>query len=297
VGDWLDRNQSLFTTSLGFYGEGMATEKLYPVNGVELCADTFGDPADPAVLLVHGASASMLWWDSELCAKLAGRGRYVIRYDQRDTGRSTSYPPGRPGYAMSDLAADAVGLLDALGIDRAHVVGQSMSGGTVLTLGVDHPARVASLTFLSTSTGDEGLPPPSDSMPRFSRPDFTDAAAVEEYVVRAIEAEAAGHLDEASARSLVRRDLARARNYESSLTNHYAMEFDGPANGGFADLTMPVLVVHGDADPVFPLPHGEAIRDAVPGARLVVLHGAGHGLSAPYWDVFVDALVEHTAGR
>jgi len=275
----------------------MTSEKLYPVNGVELCAQTFGDPADPAVLLIHGASASMLWWETGLCTRLAERGRYVIRYDQRDTGRSTSYPPGRPGYSMRDLAADAVGLLDALGIDRAHVVGQSMSGGTVLVLGVDHPSRVASLTFVSTTTGDKDLPPPSSSLPRFEPPDFADPAAVEEYVVRAIEAELLGYFDEAPTRDLVRRDIARARDFEASLTNHYAMEFDGPVNGWFADVTMPVLVVHGELDPIFPLAHGEALRDAVPDGRLVVLPAAGHGLPAALWDMFVDAVAEHTASR
>ncbi|HEY4569167.1 MAG TPA: alpha/beta hydrolase [Kribbella sp.] len=272
----------------------MTHQKLYPVNGIGLCAETFGDPGDPAVLLIHGATASMLWWDSRLCAELAGRGRFVIRYDQRDTGRSTSFPLGAPGYAMSDLAADAVGLLDALGIERAHVVAQSMSGGTALILGVDHPSRVATLTFVSSSTGDQGLPPPSDTMPRLGTPDFSDPAAVEEYVVRAIEAEAAGHFDEASARALVQQDMPRTRQYEAALTNHYAMTFDGPDGGGFAHLKVPVLVMHGDADPLLPLPHGEAIRDAVPGARLVVLPGMGHGLSQPYWDPFIDALVEHT---
>jgi pimeloyl-ACP methyl ester carboxylesterase len=267
-------------------------ENFYEVNGIELCAETYGDPADPAVLLIHGATASMLWWDGRLCTALAERGRFVIRYDQRDTGRSTSFPVGDPGYAMSDLAADAVGLLDALGIDQAHVVAQSMSGGTALILGVDHPSRVASLTFVSTSTGDEGLPPPSPDMPRLGTPDFNDPAAVEEYVVRSIEAEAAGHFDETSARTLVRQDMARAKNYEGSLTNHFAMTFDGPRNGDFGDLTMPVLVMHGDADPLLPLPHGEAVRDAVPGARLVVLPGMGHGLSAPYWDSLI-----HEVGR
>ncbi|TDD62897.1 alpha/beta hydrolase [Kribbella antibiotica] len=275
----------------------MTTEKLFKVNGVELWAETFGDAADPAVLLIHGASASMLWWETAFCAKLAARGRYVIRYDQRDTGRSTTYPVGEPPYAMSDLAADAIGLLDALGVERAHVVAQSMSGGTGLHLGVDHASRVASLTFVSTTTGDDELPPPSDDFPRFSTPDFGDSAAVEEYVVRAIEAESAGVFDEAAARVLVRSDIARATNFEASLTNHYAMKFDGPQGGGFGELTMPVLVVHGSRDPVFPLAHGQALRDAVPGGKLVVIEGAGHGIPEPLWEPFLAALVEQTDAR
>ncbi|MEU8225292.1 alpha/beta hydrolase [Kribbella sp. NPDC048915] len=262
----------------------------YRINEIELFAETYGDPDDPAVLLIHGAGASMLWWEDGLCAELAGRGRFVIRYDQRDTGRSTSYPVGAPTYAMSDLAADAVGLLDVLGVERAHVVGMSMSGGTALMLGLDYASRVASVTFVSTTTGDDDLPPPSPDMPRLGTPDFADPAAVEEYVVRAIEAEAAGHFDEGPVRELVRADMARARNYEASLTNHYAMTFDASRNGGFGDLKVPVLVVHGDADPLLPLPHGEAIRDAVPGSRMVVLAGMGRGISAPYRKAFADAL-------
>ena len=106
------------------------------------------DPDDPAVLLIDGAAASMLWWDAGLCARIAACGRFVIRYDQRDTGRSTAYPPGRPGYSNTDLARDAIGILDALTISRAHVVCRSMSGGLGLILGVDHPSRVATLTFV-----------------------------------------------------------------------------------------------------------------------------------------------------
>src|SRR5215468_290993 len=125
-------------------------EQFLAVNGVELCAETFGSPADPAILLIHGACASMLWWEAGLCEQIAARGRFVIRYDNRDTGRSTSYPPGRPGYSLTDLAADALGILDALGIERAHVVCRSMAGGIGLIIGADHPARAASLTFVTT---------------------------------------------------------------------------------------------------------------------------------------------------
>ncbi|GAA1716119.1 hypothetical protein GCM10009745_75710 [Kribbella yunnanensis] len=272
----------------------MTTEKLFQVNGVELCAETFGDPADPAVLLIHGGTASMLWWDAAFCTRLAGYGRYVIRYDQRDTGRSTTYPVGEPPYAMSDLAADAVGLLDALGVARAHVVAQSMSGGIGLILGVDHAPRVASMTFASTSPGDDDLPSPSGELPQIGTPDWGDPLDVEEYVVRSIEAESAGVFDEEAARALVRADMARVANYEAVMTNHYSMKFDGPQGGGFGALTMPVLVVHGDSDPYFSVAHGEAIRDAVPDGKLVVVAGAGHGIPEPLWDEFLAALAKHT---
>lgn len=271
----------------------MTTETLYDVNDVTLCAQTFGDPADPAILLIHGASASMLWWEEELCRRIAGRGRFVIRYDQRDTGRSTAFPVGEPGYGLRDLAADAVALLDALGVDRAHVVGRSMSGGVALVLAVDHPDRVCSLTLVSTTTGE--LPMGDLSFP--DEPDLADHAAVIDYVVEAVRAYAGAspHFDEDVVRALATQDVARARDIAATLVNHFAMDFSGPDRGGFADIRMPTLVVHGELDPAFPLAHGEALRDTIPGARLVVLPRSGHDVAPPVWDLFVDALTEVTA--
>lgn len=274
-------------------------EQMLRLDGVELCAETFGDRADPAIVLVAGAAASMLWWDTGLCERLAARGRFVVRYDHRDTGLSTCCPPGQPDYSFADLTLDVLGVLDALGIERAHLVCQSMFGGAGLILGVDHADRVASLTFLSTSTGADDLPPPSDGLTMPPEPDSADAAAVVDYVVAGAQAYSGGspYFDETAIRALVAHDVARARNYASTLANHFAVEHAGPRHGGFGDITAPTLVVHGDHDPLLPLPHGEALRDAIPGAELLVLQGAGHDLPAPVWDDFVSALVRHTEGR
>lgn len=273
-------------------------ERLLGINGVELCAETFGDRGAPAIVLVAGSAASMLWWDADLCEQIAVRGRFVVRYDHRDTGRSTCYPPGQPAYSFTDLTLDALGIQDALGIERAHVVCQSMFGGIGLILGVDHPDRVASLTFVSSSTGADDLPPPSSDLAMPAEPDSSDPAAVVEYVVVGARAYAGGspYFDEAAIRALAERDVARARSYASTLVNHYAIEFDGPARDGFGDIAAPTLVVHGDHDPLLPLPHGEALRDAIPGAELLVLKGAGHDLPRPVWDDFASALVRHTEG-
>jgi pimeloyl-ACP methyl ester carboxylesterase len=273
-------------------------EKILEINGAELCVETFGDPGDPGILLVAGSAASMLWWDAELCERIALGGRYVVRYDQRDTGRSTSYPPGEPGYSYTDLVLDLLGIQDALGIERAHLVCQSMFGGIGLIAGVDHPDRVASLTFVSTSTGEPGLPPPTDKLSEETpaEPDPADSASVVEYVLGSARACAGGspYFDEAAIRALVERDVARARDYASTLVNHYAIESVPPTRGGFGDIAAPTLVVHGDHDPLLPLPHGEALRDAIPGAGLLVLKGAGHDLPRPVWDAFVPALIRHT---
>jgi pimeloyl-ACP methyl ester carboxylesterase len=145
-------------------------ERMIEANGVELCTEPFGEPTDPPILLIMGTGASMLWWEEGLCWMLADRGRFVIRYDHRDTGRSATYEPGRPGYTGADLLADAAGVLDAYGVPAAHVVGVSAGGGFAQLLALDFADRVLSLVLISTSPatpGDRGLPPPTREFGRF----------------------------------------------------------------------------------------------------------------------------------
>ena len=267
---------------------------MIQVNGVELAVETFGSAADPAILLVHGASASMLCWETELCARIANRGRFVIRYDNRDTGLSVSYPPGRPGYSLADLAADAIGVLDALGVVRAHLVGRSMAGAIVTYAALAWPERADSLTLVTTTSGSPDLPPMSEEFLAYvasPKPDPGDRAAVVEYIVGLLRAYSGDspYFDERTVRAFVEEDVARTRDIEACLTNHFVMKFDAPP-GGLGDLRVPTLVVHGEQDPVFPLPHGQALRDAIPGAELLVLEKAGHEVPAPLWEVFADAL-------
>src|SRR5690242_20818449 len=125
-------------------------------NGVELCAQSFGDPGDPPTLLIMGIGASMLWWDEVFCRRLAAGGRFVIRYDHRDTGRSTTFPPGNPGYTGAALDTDAVAVLDGYGIPAAHLVGLSAGGGIAQCVALDHAERVRSLVLISTSPAVRG---------------------------------------------------------------------------------------------------------------------------------------------
>ncbi|MFC7491877.1 MULTISPECIES: alpha/beta fold hydrolase [unclassified Knoellia] len=276
----------------------MNPETMLQVHDVELCVQTAGNPADPAILLIHGAATSMIWWEDELCERLGAAGRFVIRYDQRDTGRSTNDPAGHPAYDMADLAQDAIGILDALRIDQAHVVGRSMSGGTALILAVDHPERVETVTFMATSPGDPGLPPPTPELMKafeHDAPDPADHTAWVDHMVRVIRAFWGGSpfFDEGRVRALAELDASRTRDLRST-DNHFAIETPGPVGGGLGDVSMPALVVHGDLDPVFPLAHAFALRDALPAAELVVLEQTGHELPAERWGEFVDALVSHT---
>src|SRR3954469_18621716 len=164
------------------------TERTIDADGALLCAEAFGDPADPPVLLVMGIGGSMLWWDDDFCAALAAGGRFAIRYDHRDTGRSSSDPPGRPTYTGDDLVADAARVLDGYGIARAHVVGLSMGGALAQLVALDFADRVASLVLMSTSPAGpaDDLPSAADAylaLLRDARVDWSDPASVADYNV------------------------------------------------------------------------------------------------------------------
>lgn len=272
------------------------------VNGVELCAETFGDARDPAILLIGGAAASMDWWDDALCERLAAGLRYVIRYDQRDTGASTTYPRGAPPYSGDDLVADATGLLDALGVARAHVAGLSMGGMLAQRLAVRHPDRVATLTLVATSPDGPGpapLPPPSGELSSepVPDPDWPDRDAVIAHLVAEHRPYAGKHWDEARMRAIATRVVARTPDIAANRTNHFAAAEGTPVRTRLGEITAPTLVVHGTADPLFPYAHAEALAREIPGARLLPLEGTGHEVPPPgVWDVLVPALLRHTSG-
>jgi pimeloyl-ACP methyl ester carboxylesterase len=145
-------------------------ERMIEANGVELCTEPFGDRTDPPILLVMGIGGSMLWWDEGFCRMLTDGRRFVIRYDHRDTGRSVTYEPGRPGYNGADLVTDAAGVLDAYGLPAAHIVGVSAGGAFAQRTALDFADRVLSLVLISTSPatpGDRRLPPPTEEFGRF----------------------------------------------------------------------------------------------------------------------------------
>jgi len=272
-------------------------------NGVDLCAETFGDRDDPALLLIMGSSASMDWWEDEFCARLAAGGRFVVRYDHRDTGESVAYEPGRPPYTGADLASDALGVLDALGIHRAHVAGMSMGGAIAQVLALEHPERVASLTPIATSPvsgSHDGLPPMDDDLVaafNVSEPDWSDRAAVIDYVTHLARTSAARSrpFDEPAFRALAGRIIDRTRNVESSYKNHNVMEQGAPMTKRLDEVKVPALVVHGNEDPVFHPAHGQALAAAIPGASLLALPGTGHELPRRTWDVVIPAILEVSA--
>ncbi|MEU5989853.1 alpha/beta fold hydrolase [Spirillospora sp. NPDC047418] len=279
-------------------------ERLIEASGVEICTESFGDPADPPILLIMGIGASMLWWEEGFCRMLADGGRYVVRYDHRDTGRSTTYEPGHPGYTNLDLVDDAAAVLDAYAIPSAHVVGVSAGGALAQLLALDHPGRVLSLTPISTSPalpGGPALPPPAEEFGRFfstAKVDWSDTASVIDYLA-AYDVMLAGTErppDETAIRALVRRDVNRARDIRA-IQNHDAIPEADRHREPLSSVAVPTVVIHGTADPMFPIEHGEALAEEIPGAAFVRLKGAGHGLKRPDWETVAHTILTHTGAQ
>lgn len=273
--------------------------------GNRLCVQAFGDPRDPAILLIGGMSSSMDWWDEELCARLTAGPRYVIRYDHRDTGQSSCDPPGAPSYTGGDLAADAIGVLDALGVRRAHLAGISMGGAIAQRLALEHPERVATLTLISTtaigpvSPDNPPLPAPSPELlasPEPAKPDWADRTAVIDYIVAGDQRLSRGVFDEPRVRARAGRIVDRSTDI-AAMTNHAILDDPSPPAPYQIDrIRVPVLVIHGTADPMFPYPHAQALQRTIPGARLLPLPGIGHQMPPPAtWDAVVPTLLRHTS--
>jgi pimeloyl-ACP methyl ester carboxylesterase len=275
-------------------------------NGVELCAESFGERGDPAILLIMGSSASMDWWEAEFCERLAAAGRHVIRYDHRDTGRSVTYPAGAPGYDFDDLVDDAVDLLEVLVAGPAHVAGMSMGGAIAQVIALAHPERVTSLTLISTSPvaydGPE-LPSMSEGTgARFAaapEPDLSDDEEVIDYLEHLARASAspARPFDSIDFRRLAACILARSTDIEATLKNHDLISGGPLPSKPLAELDVPTLVVHGEDDPVLPFPHGQALASEIPGARMLALGETGHDLPRHSWDQLIPAIVELTSNR
>jgi pimeloyl-ACP methyl ester carboxylesterase len=279
-------------------------------NGIEIEYETFGNAEDPPLLLVMGLGAQLLAWDLELCESLVDRGFFVIRYDNRDVGLSTKIvvdPPldvmaevmkalaggvASAPYLLTDMAADGMGLLDALGIDRAHLVGASMGGMIVQTMAIEYPERVLSLTSIMSTTGDADVGQPDPEV----LPVLLEAAPAEReaYIAHSVEGSriisGPEHFDEVRSAEMAAAAFDRCFYPEGVGHQLLAIIASGSRSDGLRGLDVNTLVIHGDVDPLVTVSGGERTAEVIPGAELMILEGMGHDLPAFYRAAVVEAI-------
>jgi pimeloyl-ACP methyl ester carboxylesterase len=285
-------------------------EQTCRVGDVDVAYETFGDPADPAMLLVMGLATQMLGWHEDLCEELAGRGYFVIRFDNRDVGRSSALRDARvpttgqllrrskraAAYTLADMAADGVGLLDRLGIERAHVVGASMGGMIAQTLAARHPDRVLSLVSIMSNTGSRwsGQPRPSMYGVLLKRPP-SDREGFVEHTVRMFEliGSPGFERDVDDLRRVAGASWDRGRNPAGVARQLAAIIASGDRTPLLRTIRAPTLVIHGTADRLVAPSGGRATARAIPGAKLLLIPGMGHDLPRGAWPQIVDGIVKN----
>jgi pimeloyl-ACP methyl ester carboxylesterase len=286
-------------------------EKFCAVGDVELCYECFGERADPAMLLVMGLGTQMLGWHDDFCAELAARGFHVVRFDNRDIGRSARMegPPPTPlqllrrdkraaAYTLEDMAGDAVGLLDHLGIRRAHLVGASMGGMIAQTVAVRHPERVLSLVSMMSNTGARWTGQPSLRMyPELLRRPPRDREGYVRHVARLIDLIGSPGFprDDEESRRLAERSFDRGLNPAGGARQLAAIIASGDRTPLLREIDVPTVVVHGTRDRLVAPSGGRATARAIPGARLITIEGMGHDLPRPVWPRMLDAIEENAA--
>jgi pimeloyl-ACP methyl ester carboxylesterase len=280
--------------------------------GITLCYETFGEASNPPVLLVMGLGMQMLGWDERFCRGLADRGLYVIRFDNRDAGRSTQLDhlpvptvvqlalrrPPRTSYRLADMARDAAGLLDVLGLPSAHVVGASMGGMIAQTLAARHPARVRSLTSIMSNTGALWSGQPALSMyPIFVAPPARDRQQYVERTLRVFQriGSPGFEQDQLELSELVGIAFDRAHRPRGSARQLAAILASGDRRRELRAIRAPTLVLHGEADRLVTPSGGRATARAIPGARLVTIPGMGHDLPQGAWPQLLDTIGGHIA--
>ena len=286
-------------------------EQTATVGELELCYETFGAATAPPVLLIMGLAAQMLLWDDAFCEQLAARGFRVIRFDNRDIGHSSHLrgqrtptrwqllrrSPKGAAYTLQDMAADSVGLLDALEIDAAHVVGASMGGMIAQLVAIDYPDRVLSLVSIMSTTGNPrvGKPQPKMMMRLMRRARREREAYIADHIdtYRAI-GSPAYDFEEEYKRERAARLFDRGIYPAGSARQLGAVASAPDRTEDLASVRAPTTVIHGDADPLVDVSGGRATAEAIPGARLVIFPGMGHDLPRALWPDIIDAITENT---
>ena len=286
-------------------------EQFATAGDIELCYETFGEAGRPAVLLVMGLGTQMLGWHEDFCTQLADRGFFVIRYDNHDIGRSTtlSSPPPTarelftrkirsPAYTLDDMADDGIRLLDALGIEKAHVVGASMGGMIAQVMAGRHPDRVLSLVSIMSTTGHRWKGQPALRVfPFLLRPPARTRDAYVERVVKLFNLVGSPDFprDEAELREMLAASYDRSSDPAGAARQLAAIVASGDRTAAVRRITAPTLVIHGTKDRMVRPSGGKATARAIPGARLLLIDGMGHDLPRGAWPRIIDAIVENAA--
>jgi pimeloyl-ACP methyl ester carboxylesterase len=288
-------------------------EQFCTVNDdVTLCYETFGDPSDPTMLLVMGLSTQMIGWPDEFCEQLAADGYYVVRFDNRDVGRSSKMEFPVPTvkqlllrdkraarYTLEHMAADGIGLLDRLGIDRAHVVGVSMGGMIAQTMAARFPERVLSLASIISNTGARWSGQPSPRMyPMLLKPSPREREAYVRHTVDVFKkiGSTGFPVDEAELRRTAERSYDRGLNPAGSTRQLAAIIASGDRTPLLRTIGVPTVVIHGRKDRLVPTSGGRATAKAIPGARLVIIDGMGHDLPRGAWRRMLDEIERNAVG-
>lgn len=281
-------------------------------SGIDICHETFGEAGDPPILLIMGMGGPMNWWSVDFCSQLAARGFFVIRYDNRDTGRSTKLGQHRvtkssvfkayagrttPPYALSDFADDALGLLDHLGLDRVHLVGVSMGGMIGQTICIAHPERALSLTSIMSTTGRRtvGWQNPRVIPTLLASPGSTR----DSYIARSLKSSTvigspAYPANEAASRARAGETYDRGWSASGTVRHMLAVLAQPDRTKDLAGLDLPVTVIHGINDPLVHRSGGKATAAAIPGAEHLEIAGMGHDLPPALYETFIDAIERNT---
>jgi pimeloyl-ACP methyl ester carboxylesterase len=263
-------------------------------NGIIIEYETFGNYTGRPILLIGGLGDQLIHWDEEFCHSLAETGCYVIVFDNRDSGLSSScdFP-----YSLDDMADDAVGLLDGLGIERAHICGTSMGGMIAQTLAIRHIAHIVSLILVYTTSGKPNLPPPNPTvMDLLIKPAPADYDGYIEYMVSLYRALSGKGFpfDEVWIRSVTEKAYARSNSPNGTTRQMIAIQNQKDRRADLAKLTVPTLVIHGTDDPLLPIEAGIDLADAIKGSELKIIEGMGHDLPhGANWSIVGQAIIHH----
>lgn len=262
-------------------------------NNIEIEYDTFGDPSSKPLLLVAGLGTQMIWWREEFCEKLVDKGFYVIRFDNRDVGLSTKGKEDSAPYTLEDMADDAIGLLDALNIDKAHICGASMGGSIVQEMTIKYPARILSLTSIMSTTGRANLPPAKPkAMKLLMMPAPEERDGYIEYYVKLwrVLHGSGFSFDEEDGREMAAKLYDRSFYPQGIDRQLVGMMASGSRKSKLASVNVPTLVIHGGDDPIVSLEGGKDTAESIPGAEMLIIEGMGHALPREAWSQIIDAI-------